>query len=60
MRNSAVKRDRPLREAAGDPCSVNPMVSDITVIRTAGTGVLVYSSSANELEFQVLIRQTCA
>jgi len=50
MRSSAVKGVAcSLKEAAGDPCSAGQTVKDITVMRTAGTGVLVYSSSANKI-----------
>jgi len=49
MRSSAVKGGRPLQEVAGDPCSAGKAIKDVTVMRPAGTGVLIDSSVATKL-----------
>jgi len=49
MRNSAVKGGRPPKEAAGDPCSASQTTESITIMCTAGAGVLVDASVATKL-----------
>ncbi|MCL2503846.1 MAG: right-handed parallel beta-helix repeat-containing protein [Coriobacteriia bacterium] len=50
MRNSAVKGVAcSPKEAAGDPCSAGMMASNVAVIRSVGTGVLVDSGPATKL-----------